>query len=245
MSSNNTSRDNNNNNNNELSNAEDEESSEEEEEVEEWSDADRELFAAMEYSGAGFARMRQAVRNGAKVNRVHFGWTILMLACDCGADEAIRLFLDAGADARFMHSDGKNSPMMAAIRCVSSMEALLNHDKDLLEIASDKYGGTPLQVAIKQHDFDAASFLLDRGANALVTDKDGLTTLLLACQSLRSVALVRRLVAAGVPVEARDMKEHTALHHAAMNCSIEILRGFDCRTQRQHVGSGQRWRNAL
>ena len=228
MSSNNSSRDNNNNNNevsDELSNPDDEEESDEEEQVEEWSDADRELFAAMDDSND--ERMRQAVRNGAKISRVHFGWTILMLACDHGFDEAVRILLDAGADAQFMHSDDR-SAMFAAIHSgfVSTVEILLNHDNSLLEIASDKYGGTPLMAAINHRRHTVAHLLLDRGANALAITKDGLTTLLYACQRLGNMAVLRRLIAAGVEVEASDECQRTALHHAAIQCNRDVVRGL-------------------
>ena len=77
------------------------------------------------------------------------------------------------------------------------------HDNDLLEIA-DESGWTPLMEAISHRRFEIARSLFDRGANALATYEHGRTTLMLACQEGADLAFVRRLLAAGVPVEARD-----------------------------------------
>ena len=93
--------------------------------------------------------------------------------------------------------------MWAAILCGhwSTIELLLNHDNGLLEIASEPYGGTPLMVAILSREWEIVHRLLDRGANALVTSKEGFPTLLYACQSGANLATVRQLLAAGLDVK--------------------------------------------
>jgi ankyrin repeat protein len=65
---------------------------------------------------------------------------------------------------------------------------------------------------------------LDRGANALAITNEGSTTLLLACQKGANLGIVRRLLAAGVTVDARDKINCTALHHATMDCNVETMR---------------------
>ena len=104
---------------------------------------------------------------------------------------------------------------------LSIVEMLLNHDKDLLEIAVVD-GSTPLLVAICDREFDIVRFLLDRGANVLATDRDGWTTLMAACCE-HNLVIMRLLLAAGLDVEARNVRKQTALHCAALALSGETV----------------------
>ena len=65
---------------------------------------------------------------------------------------------------------------------------------------------------------------MDRGADALATTHNGWTTLINACQIGAGLRLVRQLLAAGVPVDARGEFQRTALHYAGKSASIEIMR---------------------
>ena len=123
------------------------------------------------------------------------------------------MFLDAGADAWYItNSEGYSPTMCPAVECgdLSTIELLLNHDNGLLERKGKIYGYTPLLAALDNRRFGTANFLLDRGANALAITNEGSTTLLLACQKGANLGIVRRLLAAGVPVDARDKINCTA-----------------------------------
>jgi ankyrin repeat protein len=172
------------------------------------------------------AGVRKALRNGANVNYTSeedLSWTPLMRACRRGYTVIVRILLDAGADP--WRTSRIHSAMWAAIAGghLSIVEMLLNHDKDLLEIVNLN-GKTPLQIAIDYWKFEVVNLLLDRGANALATTKNGETTLSLACCQRADLRLVRRLLAAGVAVDARGEYQRTALHHAAMSCNIAVVR---------------------
>ena len=169
------------------------------------------------------AGVRRALRNGANANGVYDGRMILTYPCNQGHDETVRILLEAGADPSKIEDDW--SPICDAIDQghLSTVEILLNHDNGLLEIEGS-FGKTPLLRALCKEQFGIVRFLLDRGANALATDVDGRTTLMLACDNGADLEIVRRLLAAGVSVEARDKDQHTALHHAAPWGNVETIR---------------------
>ena len=106
---------------------------------------------------------------------------------------------------------------------LSTVEMLHNHDNGLLN-DEGRCGETILQMAILYLRFEIIHFLLDNGANALLITDDESTTLMLSCSFGTYPEIVRRLLAAGVDVDARDICQHTALHIAAKNAFIEVVR---------------------
>ena len=217
------------NNNNDEENAEtsnheddDDESSGEVEESQ--SAKDYSLYEAITRNDA--EAVQRALRNGARVHCYSdyiLHSTPLMEACARGYNEIVRILLDAGASP--WSTSRTWSVMVNAIEegHLSIAEILLNHDEGLLEIASNN-GETPLQFAIDHEHSEIVHFLLDRGANALVTTRDGWTTLMLACHGETDLEIVRRLLAAGVSIEARDTYQRTALDHAARQGNTETMR---------------------
>jgi ankyrin repeat protein len=227
MSSNSSSQSSNDEEGDDLSNYYDEELSEEEEE-DEWepfSETDRELIEAIVTSNDA-TTVQHALQNGANVNchSREFFATPLMLACRHGYDSIVRILLEAGADARSNNRAGWSVIHHAISRGhMSIVEMLLNHGNGHLE-SLDSDGCTPLLFAIHSEQFEIVHFLLDRGANALATTEDGSTALMRACQRGADLRLVRRLLSAGVPVDARDKYLCTALHYAANRGNIEATR---------------------
>ena len=191
-----------------------------------FAEANRDLFDAV--TRIDVAGVRRALRNGANVNcSDDFDVTSpLIEACQRGHEEIIRILLDAGADPWRTNNGGAVSAMLAAVDGghLSTVEILLNHDNDLLEI-ENYFGRRPLLAAIGNQQLDIVHLLLDRGANALAISKgDGETTLMVACQRMADLEIVRRLLAAGVPVEALCEYKQTALHHAAGSSRIDVVR---------------------
>ena len=183
------------------------------------------------------ASVQQAIQNGADLNCVRnfvddeteagdHSTSIscpLMVACELGYDEIVRILLDAGANTRWNETVGSLA-IEKACRAghLSIVETLLNHDNGLLEIA-DFEGFTPLFVAIDSHQTDIVRFLLSRGANVHATEASSWTTLMVACK-VNSLESVRLLLAAGVELGARDEGQRTALHYAAFLGDIQIVR---------------------
>ena len=128
--------------------------------------------------------VQHALRNGAFVNCVRphelDHTTPLVKACDVGDDRIVRILLDAGADARWRNWEGRSAMESACSKGhLSIVKMLLNHDKDLLEIA-DEDGRTPMVVAANRGHVDVVRFLLVRGANIHAATQAGKTALMVA-----------------------------------------------------------------
>ena len=209
-------------------------------EDEEFSDLDRNLCVAAEQNNA--TAVHQTIRNGANVNcvdrhsdsdRVH-EHTPLMKACEEGHDEIVRILLDAGADASWQTWLGSSAMSSACFfNRLSTIQILLNHDNDLLEI-EECFRMTPLMAAAYYRDPDVVRLLIDRGANVhAITDMTpkGSTALIQACRVSEMdfapvIEIVRMLVDAGVDLEARDCDEYqaTALYYAVEYGDENIVR---------------------
>ena len=208
---------------NELSRNDVEDLSEDEEEQVQRTKDDNLMEAVYLHDTAG---VQQALQSGANVNcfsEDSFA-TPLISACREGYAEIVRILLDAGADPWWKDRGGLAGIFHAVENGhFSIVEMLLNHDNDLLEIANNDEE-TPLVCALIYGDFEIAHLLLERGANALVTDEYGSTALILCCQQGADLDVVRQLLAAASSVDARDMEQDTALHYAARDCTVEIIR---------------------
>ena len=173
------------------------------------------------------AGVRTALRNGAHVTEEYYGGqTPLTRACRYGRDDIVRILLDAGADAWWRDGNGWSSIMIAAYeRKFSTVQLLLNHDSDLLEI-EDSNGWTPLFYVVRSGNVKHIRFMLDRGANVHATatmTSTGYTILHIACQWGTPV-VARIILAAGVDIEARETLRQTALHIAMNYRDIDLVR---------------------
>ena len=183
---------------------------------------DLDLFKAAVYRN-DVAAVQHVLQNDAKDNIMHYCDTAILLACREGYDEIARILLDAGVDAWRKDWSGQSVIINACVNGhLSTVEMLLNHDEDLLEFGSGS-GWTPLHFAIEYRQFDIAHFLMDRGANALAIIEDEWTTLMHACHHGADLRLVRRLLAAGVPVDACGEYQRTAMHYAANRGNIDVM----------------------
>ena len=196
------------------------------------------LFDALQRGDA--ASVQSALENDANVNSRftndhNVDTTPLMMACQRGFDDSVRLLLDAGADARWRARFHGWSALHVA--CweghLSTVELLVNHDKELLKI-EDHMKWTPLFFAIERRHFAIFQFLLSRGANVHATaSTTGRTTLQLAC--IRGdLEVVRLLVDAGVESDAIAGQE-TALCTAVRSRKVEIVRFLLDRGVKVHL----------
>jgi ankyrin repeat protein len=129
------------------------------------------------------------IEAGAGVNRTNDrGESALFVACGCGHAEIVRLLLEAEADA-----------------------ALGPHTRDEEEVDTEETARDALENAIVHDRAGVVDVLLARGVRPSAD-------CLIAAARLCRAELVRRLLAAGVDVNARGRDGRTALHAA---CSPE------------------------
>jgi ankyrin repeat protein len=151
------------------------------------------------------------------------GQTALMWAAAENNAEVIPVLADAGADVRARSAAGSFTPFLFAVRAghVDAARALLDVGADINAPLPD--GMSPLVLAVFNAHYELAAFLLDRGADPNA-DAQGWTALHQVAWSRRpnrgfnlpgaaptgnldSLDLVRRLVARGANVNARQTKE--------------------------------------
>lgn len=173
------------------------------------------------------------------------GVTPLMRAVECWDRKLVQLLLRANADANAVDNNGRSAAHVVfsgrPLSLGSSLSGLTRTDqvREILEVlglygadfnARDKNGNTPLSYAV-QSDLDGLTELLDLmvkfGANISSTNNSGSTLLHLAVSDHYRVKsnwpTVMWLLDAGVPVDARNRSEETALLVAAGGiCSVVI-----------------------
>lgn len=150
----------------------------------------------------------------------------LISAMQRGAHAKLKKMLAEGVDVRApirgrsllmnLMVGGQESPRV--------LEALLDAGCDIRE--RDKDGHTLLFAAITHKRSVFALELLRRGAPVGFVDSAKKTELHWACASSCSPELVRALVEAGAPVDARDRRGFTALHYAAESGLADVCRAL-------------------
>ena len=148
-------------------------------------------------------------------------------ASQLGCEKLVRILLDAGADAQWQFGYPWGGGLTAAtVACEgghwSIVQMLINHDRDLLEMASHR-GWTPLYFASRKGHTEVCRFLLECGCNVHATTNDGKTAMMVAAEH-DYFEVVLLLLGAGVDVDACAAHKRTALHHAAMSGSMDVMR---------------------
>ncbi|OQW86648.1 MAG: hypothetical protein BWK72_16305 [Rhodoferax ferrireducens] len=138
---------------------------------------DRELSKAA--ASADVARLRQLIKDGAKVNAVdEWGNTALLISAREGEMDSARVLLRARADVE--GRGGAMTPLAAAaLRGHTQMvQLLLRAGADMNAVGLN--GQTPLMNAVKLNRMGAAQALLKAGASTRVTDRVGDNLLVVA-----------------------------------------------------------------
>jgi ankyrin repeat protein len=171
------------------------------------------------------ATLEALLENGARVNERESwkGQTALMWAAHENNAPAIRTLLAAGAERDVRSAAGDFSALLFAVRAgaVDATHALLDAGADANEALLD--GTSALVLAVTNAHYEVAAALLERGADPNAAAQ-GWTALHQAAWSRRwnmgfnlpgpaqtghldSLELVRRLVAKGANIDARQTKE--------------------------------------
>jgi hypothetical protein len=178
---------------------------------------------------------RLLVEDRAAVHaRGWMGETPLHAAAAAGSAGAVRVLLDAGANARARRDNGDTPLHRAGTGEIA--ELLFHAVQDVTPDQHNEHGQTPLHCA---QDHEVTAVLLHHGASLGARDRQGSTPLHHACP-----AKARVLLDAGADVGARDSLGRTPLHHAVGDGDTELTalllaEGAD-PVARDHRGSSPR-----
>ena len=136
----------------------------------------------------------------------------LFIACWEGHVDAVRLFLNEGAEVDRASKDGRTPLYVACWKGHVDLAQLLLEKGAEVDRAK-KGGETPLHVACQFGHVDAARLLLDNGADVNRAREDGSTPLFIACWK-GHIDTVRLLLARGADIERANQQGKTPLDFA-------------------------------
>lgn len=151
------------------------------------------------------------MRNGAAINcETKYGESALNVTSRFGRFDAVKFFLDAGADP---------SPLgwtrmlkAAAIGTTAELESLLGEQSGIGD--KDRWDRTPWLLAVLANDMAKAKLLLANGANTDDRGRAGRSALMYAAEN-NAVEMLQWLISIGADLDAADDSGYTALMLAA------------------------------
>lgn len=151
------------------------------------------------------------------------GRTALMIAAGEGHTALVKRLIGAGADVNAHNERGGTALMYATLaRDAEALELLLR--RGAKPDMQAKNGWTALMIAAARGDADLVRRLLARDADPNVPDIYGWTPLMRAVHEGREPVVRELLAIRAIALDARDEAGNTALHHAAVQGSVEIAR---------------------
>jgi ankyrin repeat protein len=169
------------------------------------------------------AALRTLVRERGVDGKDAQGQTPLMLAAAFGSDEAVRLLLAAGANARSATDTGLTPLHLAAVS-VAKTRMLMDAGADVNAVSS--IGRTPLLVASSATgNAEVVKLLISRGADVNVADAVGITPLI-AAANVNDTEIATLLLAHGANPDRSSTAEgvSTPLTGASRNGNVELVR---------------------
>jgi ankyrin repeat protein len=161
---------------------------------------------------------------GANVNASDSrGTTLLIQAAATGSADAVKVLLDAGADARAKNQLDETALMLGA-NDLRKVAMLLDKGADVN--VKSKLGRTPLMVASACDGCSAAvKLLLEKGADPKARDAHGITALNAAADA-NDLESIKLLIAKGAEPDHHDDGGNTPLQSAATNCNHDAIKLF-------------------
>jgi len=144
------------------------------------------------------------LRHGARIDvRGANKRTALHAACEGAWPETVALLIAGGADVRARTYGGRTPLHMASSRCPECVRTLLAAGAEV--DARDDFGRTPLREAPVLMNLEAATLLLDAGANPNVEDRQGVSPYIDAISRPKSEAMRKLMEAHGGRLTAEQL----------------------------------------
>ncbi|KAI8925470.1 ankyrin repeat-containing domain protein [Entophlyctis helioformis] len=181
------------------------------------------------------------------------GKTLLMLACQSGSAEIVRMLLNAGASTSATTRSGKTALSIGVTYgSLRAAEALLQHDPELAKVC-DVGGSTPLMWAAEnasanlRYGVQMVELLLQYGVEVNQEDPRGQTAFDRLCATSGNVKAAQALILAGARIMHQVDKKHpmTSLMIAALNGHKDLVKelmekcGADPTVQSEHGGTAK------
>ena len=182
------------------------------------------------------------LKNGANVDAgTNNNYTPLMVASDCGNVDVVNFLIQHGADIQLRDKDGKTALHYAVHhKCTSFdvLSSLIKNGGDIDACRNDNC--TPLMIACCWGHVNVVAFLIERGANIDLQDKNGDTALHYAVRGLgNSTEIVYTLMSVGAS-QLCNNKGLTPLLLASNYCKSavveELIKRPEC-TKEQKVNT--------
>ena len=169
--------------------------------------------------------VRWLIEQGVDVNHCSKkGVTAVHIAAQQGNLDVLKLLKESGANIHAQTEMGSNSIMSASVGTgdCNTVRWLIEQGVDVNHC--DKKGFTAVHIAAKQGNLDVLKLLKESGANIHVEDNEGSYSVLLAAIGTGDCNTVRWLIEQGVDVNHCDKNGFTAVHIAAMQGNLDVVK---------------------
>ena len=169
--------------------------------------------------------LKEIIDHVAHINATNNdGATALLLACNTGRSELVRLLLKAGADPNITDADGDTClhGVITADCNKETQQEIIDYGADVN--ATDKRGRTPLLLGCVLGQIDSVNVLLAAGADTTICDEEGSSCLHAAIDGRCSKDTLQALIDHGAHIDARRKDGANALLRACYTGQSESVR---------------------
>ncbi|XP_071160740.1 uncharacterized protein [Mytilus edulis] len=161
--------------------------------------------------------------HNVNVNRCTYkNMSPMMIACENGHKEIVKILLVRGADCNAYDSDGQSAVMKACEHGHTEVvKILLDRGADFNK--RDRRGQSPVMKACEHGHTDIVKMLLDNGSDCNSFDVDGQSLVMKACEHGRT-DIVKMLLCKGADYNSFDVDGPSPLMKACENGYTEIVK---------------------
>ena len=175
--------------------------------------AKRGLFSSV--SSGDTEEVKRRISQGAEVNAIRIGQSLLHIACQSGNKKIVELLINSGADVNVSNRRGL-TPLDIAER--DGQTEII----ELLRVHGAKKGFSNLLRAINSGDIEQVKLLISQGADVNTKNNAGQTLLHIACRS-GNKEVVEFLIDQGANINSKSNRDLTPLDLAQRAGHTEIV----------------------